>query len=675
MRGRNGLVAGVVAACWLACSALAQTISLPTLLEEMVDRGALARLPDPWYTCKQASSYDRKSVSPENHEAWFANADAGQFIREEQNGLRREWVMMEAQGPGAVVRIWSANPKGTMRIYLDGSQTPAIEGPMTALLGGEWSMEGVKIGSPLSQTRSRGWNLYLPIPYANGCKITSDEPGFYYQVNYREYEPKAVVESFTPGTLRRSAALLDRVQQRLASPWSKVSAAPQPVTVSPGESVEIELSPGPGTVREVVMQLGADQPRDALRWLVLEGEFDGQQTVWCPVGDFFLSGPLANPVHTWTSSAEAATGVFRSGWLMPFEREGTIRLRNVGAESVSLGFGVSSNGWNWTDRSMHFHAHWRQENPIPTRPMQDWNYIEATGSGVYVGDTLSIVNPVTDWWGEGDEKIFVDGESFPSHFGTGTEDYYGYAWCSPEVFQGPFHAQPRCDGPNNYGHTTVARVRLLDGIPFRHSIRTDMEVWHWAECEVGYSATAFLYMRPGGTANREPSPAEAARGVIDPPPLPPPFRIEGALECEDLQVSSASEGMPLGEQDLGGFARDKWSGNAHLWAQGRRAGDYVELLIPAPGAEPCKLTLHATRSWDYGVLRFSVNGEPVPQEFDAFSGRNGLVEPSGPIELGVFQPRDGAFVLRAEVVGGNLRSQGTRSFFGLDAVVVEEVAR
>ena len=38
---------------------------------------------------------------------------------------------------------------------------------------------------------------------------------------------------------------------------------------------------------------------------------------------------------------------------------------------------------------------------------------------------------ITPTWvggGEGDEKVYVDGETFPSHFGTGTEDYYGYAW-------------------------------------------------------------------------------------------------------------------------------------------------------------------------------------------------------------------------------------------------------
>ena len=68
---------------------------------------------------------------------------------------------------------------------------------------------------------------------------------------------------------------------------------------------------------------------------------------------------------------------------------------------------------------------------------------------MYVGDCLTLFNTVYAWRGEGDEKIYVDGESFPSHFGTGTEDYYGYAWCRPERFTGhPFIAQP--DGSGNF---------------------------------------------------------------------------------------------------------------------------------------------------------------------------------------------------------------------------------
>ena len=86
-------------------------ITFDSLLREMADRDALARLPQPAYTCRQFSSYERKSVSPDDAKGWFANHDWSHFLREETNGGRKEWVMMDAQGPGCVVRMWSGGPK------------------------------------------------------------------------------------------------------------------------------------------------------------------------------------------------------------------------------------------------------------------------------------------------------------------------------------------------------------------------------------------------------------------------------------------------------------------------------------------------------------------------------------------------------------------------------------
>lgn len=105
-------------------------------------------------------------------------------------------------------------------------------------------------------------------------------------------------------------------------------------------------------------------------------------------------------------------------------------------------------------------------------------------------DTLSLHNPLPNWWGEGDEKIFVDGEKFPSHFGTGSEDYYGYAWGNTDVFNSPFHSQPRA-GAKNQGYTTNSRVRMLDRIPFSKSLQMDMEVWHSRPTKVDYSVATF----------------------------------------------------------------------------------------------------------------------------------------------------------------------------------------
>jgi hypothetical protein len=305
--------------------------------------------------------------------------------------------------------------------------------------------------------------------------------------------------------------------------------------------------------------------------------------------------------------------------------------------------------------------------------MKDWNYVEIKGKGLFVGDTLSVINPVSNWWGEGDEKIYVDGEPFPSHFGTGTEDYYGYAWCCNEPFLAPFHGQPRCDGlahGNNWGHTTISRVRALDAIPFTSSFRFDMEVWHWKECEVGYGCATFFYARPGATHNRPPLPEIVSTAMPEPPPLPPPFKIEGALECEAMEVLAHSEGLPLGIQDMKGFGPEISSKGAQLWVQGREPGDFVELKIPLEQGGEFGVTLYATRSWDYGVVRFFLNGRRVGKDVDLYNAEARAVAATGPLDLGRVKAPDGVMTLRVEVVGGHPLAEGSKSFFGLDCMVL-----
>ena len=101
-------------------------------------------------------------------------------------------------------------------------------------------------------------------------------------------------------------------------------------------------------------------------------------------------------------------------------------------------------------------------------------------------------------------------------------------------------------------------------------------------------------------------------------------------------------------------------------------GDVLELLVPAEGTTRARLVLHATKSHDYGILRFSVNGQAAGVDADLYAAKP---IPSGPIELGRFESTDGGYRLRAEVVGKNPKSKGV--YFGLDCVVAdaEETAR
>ncbi len=504
-------------------------VSYESLLMEMVNRDVIAMFPSSGYVCGQFSSYDRKMKTPEQAD-WFANEDWCHFVGVEEKADRKEWVMMDSDGPGCIVRIWCTGPeiRGRLRIYIDDANEPVIEGNVVDLIGGR-----VLVGEPLSAVRARGRNLYLPIPYAKHCKVTYDGPNFwqsrdgrdpfYYQINYRTYETGTVVRSFSMDAFNAAKETLQQSRQLLLTPWKTAEekpVSPHTVALDGAGSVVSTTIAGPGAIYRMSLKLEAEDIEQATRSVVLVMEFDGEKAVWAPVGEFFGSGIGVNPYRGWWRMV-AKDGTMTCYWPMPFAKGCKISLQNFGKEAVKATLVADKKNWNWDDRSMYFHANWRYKYPVDSQPHFDWNFIEVQGQGVMVGDTLSLLNGNADWWGEGDEKIYIDGEEFPSHVGTGTEDYYGYAYCTPEFFEDPFHAQPRADGPRNFGRVTNTRSRSLDAVPFRKSLRFDMELWHRTKTQMAYATTTYWYARPGATCNIAPAPELAAKKIA---PVPAPWK-------------------------------------------------------------------------------------------------------------------------------------------------------
>ncbi len=644
-----------------------EPITLVSLLDEMIDRDASARFPEPAYTCRQASSYDRASVSPEEKETWMANNDRSFFLRSETSEGREEWVMMDAEGPGAIVRWWitAADPKGTIRIYLDSQKDPAIEAPARDLIGGKALVE-----PPLSEVRARGYNLYLPIPYAKHCKVTYDRPNFqvskkredllYYQINYRTYAPGTKVQSYSEDGLKAAANKIASLQEallaadRAVKPGESHAKPPAATLKDRGDTLSVESKEkGSGAIRRLSVRLQAEDLEAACRQVVLSMSFDGQRTVWCPVGDFFGSGVGVNPFKGWWREV-GKDGRMTCSWVMPYRESYEIRLEQFGDEPVKASMEIVTGEWEWDDRSMYFHCGWRQEHPIDTTTKHDWNYVTIEGRGVYMGDTLCVVNPVPAWWGEGDEKIYVDGEKFPSHFGTGTEDYYGYAWCTPEFFQAPFHAQPRAQGPRNFGHTTNTRVRMLDAIPFQKRLQMDMEVWHWAQVEVAYAVATYWYALPGAESNRGPAPDDL--NVITPVPPKPP-KVEGAIEGEGLKILEKTGG----KTEVQSIPAFKWSNNAQLWWIDGKPGDKLVLAVPVEKAGTYQLTARLTKAIDYGIVRLSLDGQALGEPIDLFN--DGVIGQT--CKLGKHELSAGERKLTVEITGANEKAV-KRHMFGLD---------
>jgi len=519
MFSRSKIFCALLLVAIYAGSCTPDTVSVETLLTEMIDRDNIAKLKN--YRCLQASSYDRHSVAKEE-DGWFANSDRSWFIREETNAGRREFVMMEDTGPGAVVRFWmtfspeSAN--GVLRFYLDGSCVPSIEGPVIDILGGD-AIAPYPLSVVISDPEvifKHSYNLYLPIPYKSGCKITfegeyidADNPGavnakqgkIYYNIEYRSYPETTKIKSFDQSDLEKNATLIDETCQILLSKETGVSNLENSVNIDcsipAGESKQFCID-GEGAVQCLSMRLVADNHSDALRRVVMEISFDGKNTVWAPVGDFFGIGYKYKTSSSWFTETDS-NGIMHSFWPMPFQKSCTICLHNFSSEEVMVTDAkVECVRWKWDSNSLYFVADWHQYVDIQVGKgyERDLEFLRTKGKGVYVGTCICLRNGAANWWGEGDEKIFVDGESFPSHFGTGTEDYFGYAWSSPVIFEHPMIAQPSGEGNLEPGFTCNTRWRILDAIPFSENFVFDMEIIHTENCIMDYSVLNYWYADP-----------------------------------------------------------------------------------------------------------------------------------------------------------------------------------
>lgn len=684
------LTLSALALLWWAAPVGAQTVSLSSLLDEMIDRDVLARFPAPAYTCSQASSYDRGSVAP-GEPGWFANMDRSHFVRvDEHADGRKEYVLMDVEGPGSVVRFWATwhGPQGeefsngTLRFYLDNESEPAIEGPIASIIDGGGLCKGpISQGvSPQTPYGQRGHNLYLPIPYARHCKVTYETDvlvdtgaykgeALYYQINYRTYTDGADVKTFSMSQLEAQQQKLQAAQARLLKSGLGDRADTMAI------SLDGELAAGktrtlviddPGAIRQLTVNLQAENLPQALRSTILEISFDGRRTVWCPVGDFFGRSYQSDPHLTWYTEV-TEDGRMSCWWVMPYQKECRISLVNLTEKPVQITEGkVLVSPWTWDERSMYFHGSWRQLTKVssfvegataPGEGAYDVNYVEVTGQGVYVGDTLAIFNGTAAWWGEGDEKIFVDGESFPSHFGTGTEDYYGYAWCRPEFFQAPFHAQPSGAGNFTPGLSVNSRYRSLDAIPFTESIKFDMEMWHWRQTIVNFSPAAFWYARPGAEWNVEPDPETAALPVaLRRSDVVEVFRAENALEGEEFKKLE----MTGGTLEVQEIPDHRWSNDSQIWWRDAKVGDRLVLEFTAPKAGRYEVVANLTKANDYGVVRVAINDGPA-KEFDRYH----TVVAHDALVLGTFELSAGANQLSVEIVGSNERAIH-RHMFGLD---------
>lgn len=545
-----------------------EQVSMRSLLREMVDRKQLVEYPESNpYKAMQASSYNRASVSPDQP-GWFADSDGVFCIRTEKNRKgETEWVLMEDKGPGAITKIWAVcfyyglddTTGANLRIYLDGEEEPTINCNFFEFVKGESFVK-----PPLAMETRRAGNSYLPIPYAKSCKVTMDKKVFYNIISYRSYPQGTSVRTFSMDEYNQSQVLIDSVGHVLErGVYGDLASTKNTETYSfhktlrPQEKETLVIREKQKAIEQLVFQLDAEDFDQALRSTVLKISFDGEQTVWTPLGDFFNIG-VGLKTYQMFERAVQEDGTMICRWIMPYQDVAELEIENLGKQDIQMAVTAKVMPYTWNDRSMYFHSSWRMDDPTPGFPLFDYNLVNVKGKGIYVGDQFTVLNPEEGWWGEGDEKVYVDDDTFPSLFGTGTEDYYGWAGGvvpNPEdEFYTPFLSNVRVAAPNSMGYNTCTRTRVLDAIPFNRQLDFNIESsgsnrTSWFHLQ--YAVNTYWYAKPGASCNRKPLPEMASRKIMTLEELQAynekckadRYIFPSAIEAENLDTYQLGEGV------------------------------------------------------------------------------------------------------------------------------------
>ena len=251
------------------------------------------------------------------------------------------------------------------------------------------------------------------------------------------------------------------------------------ITLPAGETVKIMDIDGPGCIQHIWITVDAKRYRD----IILRMYWDDEKTpsVETPIGDFFCNGfntrvnILALPINVNPS------GGFNCYFPMPFRKHARITVENRAPEDqrgffYAINYELAEVG----EDEAYFHAQFRRTNPLPYK--EDYVIVDGIkGKGHFVGTYMAWQQNNSGWWGEGEIKFFMDGDTeFPTICGTGTEDYFGGAWCFGQTYSAPFLGYPlgNCEGKPGTRHG-LYRFHILDPIRFESDLKVTIQALGW----------------------------------------------------------------------------------------------------------------------------------------------------------------------------------------------------
>jgi hypothetical protein len=255
----------------------------------------------------------------------------------------------------------------------------------------------------------------------------------------------------------------ERAARDLGQGW-KVSPS---VRIKAGETFVLGDIQGPGAIHHIWMT-----PTGNWRYSILRMYWDGeaQPSVEAPVGDFFASGWGTYAQLTSAAVCVNPGSAFNSYWEMPFRKSARLTMTNLADADMVLYYQIDYSLMDVPADAGYFHAQFRRVNPLPYKT--DYTILDGVkGWGHYIGTYLAWGVHSTGWWGEGEIKFFMDGDTaFPTICGTGTEDYIcgSYNFENQETKQYQVFSTP---------YTGLHQVIKPDGL-YKSQQRFGMYRWH-----------------------------------------------------------------------------------------------------------------------------------------------------------------------------------------------------
>ena len=410
-------------------------------------------------------------------------------------------------------------------------------------------------------------------------------------------------------------------------------------SIEPGKTLVLAELQGPGIITHMWFTVGSADPFYG-RTLVLRIYWDGAEkpSVETPLGDFFGLGHGATvsyrsipvTVESWGRSLNCF-------WRMPFRKSAKITVTN---ESTSYRTDSLYYHINWQkhetlpEDTLYFHARYRQA--MPAQP-GDYVILETTGKGNYVGTVYSAQMVELGWFGEGDDRFYVDGEEYPSLRGTGTEEYFGDAWGFRQ-FCAPFFGVPLWEGYFPGDRVSAYRWHLMNPVAFTKSLKVSIEhrgslftdegqhLGQFFERPDWLSSVAFWYQSPTVTF-ADPIPPAAERiapyrvldvGDLDVRATPGTGLMKGSAELmylpgkPDAQIEIDFDVEKKGRYQISAFITHSVFGSRYQpFLDGRPVGNELDLCIS--GADPfwVSFDLHELSAGTH-TLRFEGRG-PSPK--------------------------------------------------------------